>query len=169
MAQNAEVQVVDCQEEFPAFVPHFWFSHRCGFDTGSKNTCIATAAGVQSPLIAMRKLLYLDAVAILFLLAGGLYVSGPIVVDREAEFYDGLDNSLYYLDQAKSDWAEKEHKAENDVPTMTELLPYMGKHRGLIDKFTALGVRYTITPFGEEHNQSDTATLTEGAFQFFGF
>jgi hypothetical protein len=109
----------------------------------------------------MRKVLYIDALAILLLLVGRLYLSGPIVVDREGAFYTGLHNSLYFLDQAKWDWAEKEHKAENDVPTMAELLPYMGDHRPLIDRFTALGVRYTITPFGEEYHQSDVATLTK--------
>ena len=37
----------------------------------------------------------------------------------------------------------------------------MGDQKVLIDKFTVMGVRYTITPFGEDHNQSDTATLTK--------
>ena len=63
------------------------------------------------------------------------------MVDREGAFYDPLYNSLIYLDRAKLDWAEKDHKAENDLPSMTELLPYMGDHKTLIDKFTALGVR----------------------------
>ena len=98
----------------------------------------------------MRKLLFIDAVSILLLLAGRLYISGPIVLDREGAFYGGLQSSLYHLDQAKWDWAEKEHEAENDVPTMTDLLPYMGDAKVLIDKFTSLGVRFTITPFGEE-------------------
>jgi len=72
-----------------------------------------------------------------------------------------LDSSLLYLDQAKWDWAEKEHKEDNEVPTMNELLPYIGAHKSLIDRLMALGVVYTITPFGDDYRQSDVATLTK--------
>jgi hypothetical protein len=109
----------------------------------------------------MRKLVFIDAIAILFLLVWRLYISGPLVMDREGAFYSGLLNSLHRLDQAKLEWANKEQKSEKDIPTMAELLSYLGDHKVLIDDFSALGVRYTITPLDEDHPQSDVATLTK--------
>jgi len=109
----------------------------------------------------MRKLVLIDATAILLLIVWRLYISGPLAMDREGAFYSGLLNSLHRLDQAKLEWANKEQKSEKDLPTMSELLPYLGDHKVLIDNFGALGVRYTITPLDEDHPQSDVATLTK--------
>jgi len=109
----------------------------------------------------MLKLLCIDAAAILLLVLGRLYVSGPIVLDREGAFFLKLQNSLYYLDQAKSEWATVEHKADEDIPTMQELIPYLGEHQRSIDELASHGVVYTITPRDEDHAQSDYATLTQ--------
>jgi hypothetical protein len=126
-----------------------------------KNTCIATAASVQSQLITMRTLLWIDAGAILLLVVVRLYIAGPTVMDREEAFHIKLYNSLIYLDRAKQDWAAKQHGAEGELPTMPELRPYLGNWKDVIDQLTALGVRYTITPIDEDHGQTDTATLTK--------
>lgn len=97
----------------------------------------------------MRKLLCIDLAAILLLVIGHLYVSGPIVLERESAFYVELQNSLYQLDLAKSEWASKEPPAEATVPTLKELTPYLGEHQSSLDKLASLGVSYTITPRAE--------------------
>jgi hypothetical protein len=112
----------------------------------------------------MRKLFYADVVVVLCLVVGYVYLSGPYfsgvsVLDSEKTFDAGLHNSLYYLDLAKQKWADEKQKSEKDVPTIDELIPYLRENKVGIDKFMALGVRYTITPTGEEH-QTDIATLT---------
>jgi hypothetical protein len=104
------------------------------------------------------------AVAVaLLLLAVILFLSpgvGPGALDSEKTFLAGLWNSLYYLDQAKSQWAEEKHKSERDVPTMAELTPYLGRWTNRIERFIALGITYRITPISDTESQSDIATLT---------
>jgi hypothetical protein len=108
----------------------------------------------------MRKLLYIDAVAVLLLLVGYVYLSGPLVLGSEKTFDAGLHNSLVYLDKAKQHWAAERQTSEKDVPTIEELDPYLGVNKARIDELMALGVRYTITPIGEG-NQTDVATMTQ--------
>jgi hypothetical protein len=93
---------------------------------------------------------------VLFLLPG----VGPGALDSEKVFMAGLHNSLYYLDQAKGKWAEEKHNSERDVPTMTDLTPYLGDWTTRIERFIALGIDYKITSISKMEPQSDIATLT---------
>jgi hypothetical protein len=74
---------------------------------------------------------------------------GPGVLDAESSFYPALHNSLYYLDQAKWKWMEEKHKAEQDVPKMAELAPYLGEWTNHIARFVTLGITYKITHISE--------------------
>jgi len=111
----------------------------------------------------MRKACYVKlmvAIALL-LLAVILFLSsrlGPGALDSEKHFIAGLHNSLYYLDLAKRQWAEKYHKSEQEVPTMKDLTPYLGNWTNGIEGLVALGINYRITSMAEP--QSDVATLT---------
>ena len=95
--------------------------------------------------------------AVIFFLPPGI---GPGALDSEKVFMAGLQNSLYYLDQAKWKWMEEKHKTEHDVPTMEDLAPYLGDWTNHIAQFVALGITYKITPISEMESQSDVATLT---------
>ena len=86
--------------------------------------------------------------------------AGPGALEREMGFWNGLQNSLYYIDAAKTKWLDENHKADGDVPTMEELAPYLGEWTNHIARFIALGVSYKITPVSERQTQSDVATLT---------
>jgi hypothetical protein len=101
--------------------------------------------------------LALMLVAVLVFLPSG---AGPRALDREMAFTGGLNNSLYHLDLAKAKWAEEKHKAEGDLPTMEDLMPYLGDWTDGIKRFVACGVEYKITPISEMESQSDIATLT---------
>ncbi|MDB6057708.1 MAG: hypothetical protein JWO95_1552 [Verrucomicrobiales bacterium] len=70
-----------------------------------------------------------------------------------------LHNSLYYLDQAKQQWAADNNKSELDTPTLQDLIPLLGKHKKLIEDMLALGIEYKITSL--KAPQSDVATLTQ--------
>ena len=99
----------------------------------------------------------------LFVILGGILLvdSGPEPwLDSEKVFDARLHNSLYYLDQAKNQWATEKNKSEDAVPTFEDLTPYLGEWKGTIEKLQALGVEYKIT--STETNQSDVATLTRG-------
>lgn len=86
--------------------------------------------------------------------------AGPGALPREMAFTGGLHNSLYYLDQAKSAWAEEKHKPDGAIPTMDDLALYLGDSTNRIKHFVALGVEYKITPLSDLEPQSDVATLT---------
>jgi hypothetical protein len=96
--------------------------------------------------------------AILLLLALILFLAPGIeVFDSETTFMTGLHNSLYHLGRAKQQWVEEKHRSEGDVPTMTDLRPYLGKWANHIERLIARGVRYEITPISEMNFQSDIA------------
>lgn len=105
----------------------------------------------------MRRILafLLIFLAVILCLSSGF---GPKTLDSEKVFDAGLHNSLYYLDQAKHQWAEEKNKSELDTPTLADIMPYMGDWKDAFPKFKALGIEYTITSMAE--NQSDIATLT---------
>jgi|GEM_PF-3927739 len=105
----------------------------------------------------------LNLVVAIVLLAGILILPsrpdpGPRALDSEKVFIAGLHNSLYYLDEAKRQWATEKNKSELDIPTLDDLTPYLGNNRNRIVKFMALGINYKITSTAEP--QSDVATLT---------
>ena len=104
---------------------------------------------------------YLAAGLVLLLLAVTLFVLsgyGPYTLDREKGFMTVFGNSLYHLDLAKQQWAEEKHKSERAVPTMEDVMPYLGNWTNTIKRFVALGIDYKIT--STENPQSDVATLT---------
>ncbi len=106
---------------------------------------------------------YLVVALALLLLAAFIFLpsgAGPGALDREMGFWGGLQNSLYYIDIAKTKWMGEKHKPDGDVPTMEELAPYLGEWTNQIARFVALGVTYKITPVSEMQSQSDVATLT---------
>jgi len=108
------------------------------------------------------KLVFVNLVILLVIVGGILLVeSGPEPwLDSEKVFMARLHNSLYYLDQAKYQWATEKNKSENAVPTFEDLAPYLGEWKNTIEKLQALGIEYKIT--STETNQSDVATLTRG-------
>jgi hypothetical protein len=108
------------------------------------------------------KLVFVNLVILLIIVGGILLVeSGPEPwLDSEKVFMGRLHNSLYYLDQAKYQWAAEKNKSENAVPTFEDLAPYLGEWKNTIEKLKALGIEYKIT--STETNQSDVATLTRG-------
>jgi hypothetical protein len=108
----------------------------------------------------MRKLLYADVIALLCLVVGYVYLSGPFVLDLEKTFDARLHNSLIDLSHAKQQWADEKQKSEKDVPTIEELGPYLGVNKARIAELMALGVRYTITPIGKGQ-LTDIATMTQ--------
>jgi hypothetical protein len=110
--------------------------------------------------------LALMLVAVLVFLPSG---AGPGALDREMAFTGGLLNSLYHLDLAKAKWAEEKHKSEGDLPTMEDLMPYLGDWTNGIKRFVACGVEYKITPISEMESQSDIATLTRNVCFQTGF
>jgi hypothetical protein len=103
-------------------------------------------------------------VAFVFLLLAVFIIlpsgAGPGALEREMGFWGGLQNSLTYIDLAKTKWMDERHKADGDVPTMEELAPYLGEWTNRIARFVSLGVTYKLTPVSETHPQSDVATLT---------
>ena len=99
------------------------------------------------------------AAGILVLLAVFVYLS-PMSYEREMGFCGGLHNSLVHLDQAKSKWAEEQHKSEGDIPTMAELAPYLGEWTNSVQRFVAAGIEFKISPFSEGQTQTDVATFT---------
>jgi hypothetical protein len=108
----------------------------------------------------------------LMLVAGLIFLpwgAGPGALDREMAFTGGLNNSLYHLDLAKAKWEEEKHKSEGDLPTMKDLMPYLGDWTNGIKRFIACGVQYTITPISEMESQSDIATLTRNVYFQRGF
>jgi hypothetical protein len=84
--------------------------------------------------------------------------TGTSTFDSEMVFLGSLHNSLYYLDRAKYQWAEQNQKSEIEIPTLDDLLPYLGDQKNGVEKFIALGVRYRTTSLAVR--QSDVATLT---------
>lgn len=109
----------------------------------------------------MGKIGYVNLALALSLAAGILCLYSdprPWAVDSEKSFIGQLHNSLYYLNQAKFQWAEEHQNSEQELPTLQELTPYLGNHTNLFARMLALGVTYTITSTGEP--QSDIATLT---------
>lgn len=102
---------------------------------------------------------------VVFLPAG----AGPGALPREMAFVGGLHDSLYYLDQAKSTWAQEKHKPDGAIPTMDDLAPYLGDSTNRIKRFVALGVKYKISAVSELEHQSDVATLTRGLRFQIGF
>jgi hypothetical protein len=105
--------------------------------------------------LAVALLLFLLA-AIVFRSAG----AGSVVLDSEKVFMAGLHNSLGDLDVAKQQWVEEKNKSENDIPTMTDLTPYLGDRTNRIERFIAMGINYQITAIFDPEPQSDIATLT---------
>jgi hypothetical protein len=67
------------------------------------------------------KLAFVNLVILLIVVGGILLVeSGPEPwLDSEKVFMGRLYNSLYYLDQAKYQWATEINKSEEAVPTFT--------------------------------------------------
>ena len=109
----------------------------------------------------MRRTVHISLAVALGLLAGLLFVTlrpGPWALEREKGFDVSLVNSLYYLDQAKQQWATEKKKSELDVPTFDDLKPYLGNQWESIQRLKAWGVRYAIA--STEEPQSDLATLT---------
>lgn len=102
---------------------------------------------------------YVIAGAFLILLAAFVYLS-PTSCDREMAFTGGLHNTLYHLDEAKSNWAEKQNKSEGQTPTMADLAPYLGEWTNSIKRFKAAGIDFKITPFSEGQRQTDVAIFT---------
>jgi hypothetical protein len=109
---------------------------------------------IRWPLIVSLALLL---VGVFLLLPARL---GPGVLDSESNFYPAVDNSLYYLDQAKWQWAEEKHVPDGSTPTLEDLAPYLGRWKVGIERLQALGISYKITPLSETNHQSDIATLT---------
>lgn len=111
-------------------------------------------------IFSKSKLVFVNFVILLVILGGILLVeSGPEPwLDSEKVFMARLQNSLYYLDRAKYQWATEKNKPEDAVPTFEELAPYLGEWTNTIAKLKALGIDYKIT--STETNQSDVATLT---------
>ena len=106
---------------------------------------------------------YLAAALALMFLAVLVFLpsgAGPGALPREMGFFGGLHNSLCDLDRAKWQWMEERRKAQGDVPTMSDLAPYLGESTNRIAQFIALGISYNISPISEMKPQSDTATLT---------
>ena len=106
---------------------------------------------------------YLVVTLALLLLSGWIFLpsgAGLGALDREMGFWTELQNSLYHIDVAKTEWMDEEHKADGEVPTMEELAPYLGEWTNAIARFVALGVSYKITPVSEMQPQSDVAALT---------
>jgi hypothetical protein len=108
------------------------------------------------------KLVVVNFVILLIILGGILLVeSGPEPwLDSEKVFMSRLHNSLFYLDQAKQQWATDKNKSENAVPTFADLAPYLGEWKNEIEQLQSLGIEYKLT--STETNQSDVATLTRG-------
>jgi hypothetical protein len=109
-----------------------------------------------------NKLLCVNAVFFVLILGGILLVeSGPEPwLASEKTFMYQLHNSLCHLDQAKTEWAAKENKSADAIPTLDDLTPYLGDWKNTIERLKKLGVDYKIT--STETNQSDVATLTCG-------
>ncbi len=77
------------------------------------------------------------------LLFAALLVSlkfGPQTLESEITFDTDLHNSLWNLDRAKQQWALEHLKSERDIPTLTELAPYLGEWNERIGKLSALGI-----------------------------
>ena len=108
----------------------------------------------------------LGSLALIFLVTSRMDTKAQ---DREMGFVGALHNSLYYLDQAKWKWAEENHIAEQNIPTMVDLAPYLGKWTNTITRLESLGVNYTITPFSDAEPQSDIATFTREVYFHVGF
>lgn len=116
-------------------------------------------------MVAIRKAGYVNlAGGLASLLLAVIIISplgaGPGALESEKVFMAALHNSLGHLDQAKWQWAEEKHKAEQDIPTMEELIPYLGDWTNSIARFVALGIDFKITGISELEPQSDVATLT---------
>jgi hypothetical protein len=126
---------------------------RRGLSRYGLNLVIMRKVGSVNLAVALGLLLL---AVILFLLSG----FGPGALDSEKRFIAGLLNSLYYIDEAKRQWANEKHKSELDTPVLPDLMPYLGKWTNTIQKFTALGITYRITSMAEP--QTDVATLTRG-------
>lgn len=108
----------------------------------------------------MRKVIYLCVVLVLTSVAGVFLMTsgyGPSTLPSEKTFMAGLHNSLYYLDQAKSEWAREKMKPEQAIPALEELKSYLGENVERLERMKELGVTYQITSMSE--NQSDIATL----------
>jgi len=116
----------------------------------------------MKPIFPKSKLVLVNLAFLLLILGGILLVESGSEpwLGSEKVFDAGLHNSLYYLDQAKSQWAADKNKPETAVPTIEDLAPYLGDKKDGIEKFKALGIDYKIT--STETNQSDVATLTKG-------
>lgn len=114
------------------------------------------------PIFPKSKLVLVNLAFLLLILGGILLVESGSEpwLGSEKVFDAGLHNSLYYLDQAKSQWAADKNKPETAVPTFEDLAPFLGDKKDGIEKFKTLGIDYKIT--STETNQSDIATLTKG-------
>lgn len=70
---------------------------------------------------------------------------------------NAIINNLRQIDSAKQQWALETHKSANDIPTLSDITPYLGRGNDQLPAAVA-GETYSLGPVGE----SPTAELKRG-------